>query len=253
MTTTADPVEIRRALGVLLEPGSVTELRVPHAGREGTVSGYFSDHDALAREAARWSGKAPGVYVTLNPVLPALLARAANRVRTRAEQTTSDRDILRRRWLPIDFDPVRPAGISATEAEHGAALMAAQVVRGDLGAAGWPVPLFADSGNGGHLEYCVDLPNDDAATLLLRRCHAALALRFDDDTVRVDVTTFNAARIWKVYGTLAAKGDPTPDRPHRLARLLEVPPTVAVVFARAARRARSHRSGSAARPRPERA
>jgi hypothetical protein len=121
VTTTADPVEIRRALGVLLEPGATAELRVLHAGRDGTVSGYFNDHDALTREAARWSGKAPGIYVTLNPVLPALFARAANRVRPRAEQTTSDRDILRRRWLPIDFDPVRPAGISSTEAEHGAA------------------------------------------------------------------------------------------------------------------------------------
>ena len=32
---------------------------------------------------------------------------------------------------------------------------------------------------------------------------------------------FNPARIWKLYGTLAAKGDPTPERPHRLSRLVE--------------------------------
>ena len=40
----------------------------------------------------------------------------------RAKQTTSDHDILRRRFLPLDFDAVRPSGISSTEAEHEAAL-----------------------------------------------------------------------------------------------------------------------------------
>ena len=51
----------------------------------------------------------------------------------------------------------------------------------------------------------------------------ALAYRFDTDQVKVDTTVANAARISKVYGTLAAKGDSTKDRPHRLARILEAP------------------------------
>jgi hypothetical protein len=228
-TASADLAEIRRALAVQLEPGSVAELRVLHAGRDGTVSGYYDDHDALARDAVRWSGRAPGVYVTLNPVVPAFLARAMNRVRLRAAQTTSDREVLRRRWLPIDFDPVRPSGISSTEAEHDAALITAQAVRAELREAEWPDPLFADSGNGAHLLYRIDLPNDAASTALLKRCLESLALRFDDEVVRVDLRTFNAARIWKVYGTLAAKGDATTDRPHRLARLLDAPASLKVV------------------------
>jgi hypothetical protein len=52
---------------------------------------------------------------------------------------------------------------------------------------------------------------------------------YSDDVVSVDLTTFNAARIWKVYGTLACKGDTLPDRPHRLARLFDVPSVVDVV------------------------
>ncbi len=46
-----------------------------------------------------------GIYVTLNAVNPALLARRANRVKmrlTRSDSTTSDADILRRRWLPLE-------------------------------------------------------------------------------------------------------------------------------------------------------
>ena len=50
-----------------------------------------------------------------------------------------------------------------------------------------------------------------------------------DDRVKVDRTTYNAARIWKLYGTLVCKGDSTPDRPHRLARWLEVPAPLEIV------------------------
>ena len=39
----------------------------------------------------------------------------------------------------------------------------------------------------------------------------------------VDLKVFNAARIWKLYGTKACKGDNTTERPHRLAKLLAVP------------------------------
>src|SRR5207253_3103309 len=94
---------------------------------------------------------------------------------------------------------------------------------------GWPAPVAADSGNGGHRLYAIDLPNDDASRTLLQRCLEALALYFSDSEVKIDVGVFNAARIWKVYGTLACKGDNLPERPHRLARLLDVPTPVEVV------------------------
>ena len=75
-----------------------------------------------------------GVYVTLNPVNPALLARASNRLRTvgRNDALTSDADITKRRWLPIDLDPVRPSGISSTDQEHLLAVERAFQVRETL-------------------------------------------------------------------------------------------------------------------------
>ncbi len=57
----------------------------------------------------------------------------------------------------------------------------------------------------------------------------ALHLRYSDLAVEVDRTTFNAARISKLYGTLAAKGDSTAERPHRMSALLEVPDEIGVV------------------------
>jgi hypothetical protein len=85
------------------------------------------------------------------------------------------------------------------------------------------MPLEADSSNGAHLLYRVDLPNDKCAAGLLQRCLQALAFQFSNEEVAVDLTTYNAARICKLYGTLSCKGDSTPDRPHRLSRLLVTP------------------------------
>src|SRR5438105_4918114 len=76
-----DPNEIRRALQLLFQRGDIVELRVPKAGRDGTISGYFDNADLLLTSALNIDGKAAATYVTLNPVDPALLARSANRVR----------------------------------------------------------------------------------------------------------------------------------------------------------------------------
>jgi hypothetical protein len=218
-------------LRVLLEPGSTVELRVPKAGRARVISGYFNDPAAMARAAARLDGRHPGVYFTANPVTPALLARASNRVVEHAELTTGDHDVARRRWLPIDLDPVRPAGVSATDSEHQAALAKAGEIAAFLAGQGWPAPVLADSGNGAYVLVRVDLPNDEVSRELLHRCLEALALRFDDQAVHVDTTMFNAARIIRVPGTRNAKGDSTGDRPHRVARLLEVPDPLEAVTA----------------------
>jgi P4 family phage/plasmid primase-like protien len=224
----ADPRQIAKALKVLFEPGTLVELRAPGTAK-ATVSGYFTKIPQLAQAAAKWSGEAPGVYVTLNPVNPALVARSNNRVTEYAKHTTGDADIIKRQWLPIDLDAIRPAGISATDEEHICALERAEKVRDHLLALGWPDPVLADSGNGAHLLYRIDLPNDDASRLLIQRCLESLDVLFTDDRVRVDQTTSNAARIWKLYGTVAAKGDSLPERPHRRAKLLDVPKTLKVL------------------------
>jgi hypothetical protein len=86
---------------------------------------------------------------------------------------------------------------------------------------GWPDPVVVDSGNGYHLLHRIDLPAEDGG--LVARCLAALAARFDSDRAKIDQAVHNPARLCKIPGTVARKGDSMPDRPHRRARLLESP------------------------------
>lgn len=237
----SDPyMETFNALQLLAPAGGVFEVR---ALGDRTASGYFdADHleqAAKAIEALDAAGTYSGIYVTLNPVNPALLSRRSNRIETRLglkEATTADADIIRRLWFPVDIDPVRPSGISSSDAEHAAALEVAGNMAGFLSEFfGFPAPVCGDSGNGGHLLYRIDLPDDDESRSLIERCLKALGAAFDRSPtedrpgVEIDQTTFNAARIWKLYGTVARKGDNTSERPHRRARIIEAPEVIEVV------------------------
>lgn len=220
--------EIIRTLELLCEPGSVVEVRIPAGNR--IKSGYYNDFYKLASDVSRINGKET-IYITANPVDSALLARSANKLKDYAKNTTCDNDIIKRRWFLIDCDFKRPAGISASEVEHKAALERTQQVRNWLRERGWPEGLFADSGNGGHALYRIDLPNDDKSRVLIDKCLKALDFLFSDGDsgVVIDTTVYNAARIWKLYGTVSCKGDNIPERPHRKSRLLDVPNNIDIV------------------------
>ena len=223
---------IARAISILAEPGQVVELRA--LADTAIHSGYFNDYAACARfaEVLDCDPSVHGCYVTLNMVNPALLARRANRIKmhlSRSDTTTSDADILRRRWLPIDIDPVRPSGVSSTDAEHELARAKAEEIAGWLSQFGFPEPVTGDSGNGAHLLYRIDLPNDELSTKLVKSVLGILDLLFSDTAVSVDMANYNAGRIWKLYGTVAKKGDHIPERPHRRSRIISVPDRVDVV------------------------
>jgi hypothetical protein len=206
-------------------PGNVLEIRVLKAGRWKTVSGYFNDLESLVRAVAPYAGKpeVSGIYFTLNQCDRALFARAANILKPYAEVTTSDADIVRRLALGIDFDPKRPSKISSTQAEHTAAIRQARQCREWLSAMGWPDPIVADSGNGGHLVYGLDLPNDEETKQMIEKVRAAIDLYHSTPEILIDTGVFNASRIWKLYGTMARKGSDIPERPHRLSAVIEAP------------------------------
>ncbi len=224
------------SIKLLFQPDDVIEIRALEVGQDNvrqgyTHAGYFNveNYQALARAIRSVDGRAAGVYVVLNRLNPELLARAVNCLKSGIKHTTTDADIIERRWLYVDIDPVRPAGISSTEAEHGAALDCSATIRRFLELRGWPEPIVADSANGAHLLYRLpELPLDRAGDLV-KRCTLALSARFTNSEVLIDQKTCNAARICKLYGTLVRKGDSILVRPHRRSCILTAPACLAAV------------------------
>lgn len=219
---------IHDALKVLCEPGHVYEVRafdVPQGSYQSKESGYFDDLNAMAEACEQLTNRgARAVYFTPNPVHADLLARARNRIITaRRGLLTSDEDIDHRRWLLVDIDPVRASGISSTYEEHESALALALAIRNKMLARGWPRPVFGDSGNGAHLMWRIDLENTSESTALVQQVLQKLSVLFGTASLSVDQTVHNSARIWKVPGTWARKGDATAERPHRQACVVDAP------------------------------
>ncbi len=225
------PEAVVQWLRPMVEPGSIVELRIlGHVDNPkypaSVWAGYFdTDHlDNLAKIALANTKKSEGVYVTIRPLVPDMLSLANNQVKRKPKTTATDEHVIRRVGLVFDADPKRkPSGISSTDQEKALAWERIIALRDDLDARGFPAPILADSGNGYHLRYRVDLPADDGG--LIERVSKAVDHLHSDDRVEMDPKLFNASRIIKLYGTMSRKGDSTTNRPHRWNCVLEGPTT----------------------------
>lgn len=236
-----------RWLRHLIDPDQVVELRAlrVHDGKgkdagggSGSIwAGTFRGDELheLARAALAYSGHCQGVYYTLNPLRPSRFVRQAPRMRRAGfNELAHDADVLERRWLLVDIDPVKPAAHkhdSATDAEKAATLDLAMEVRAYLTAEGCGLPVVSDSGNGHHLLYRLLEPlpvdpkklpvgDDDPVRLVLHHLADKWA---GDGRGTIDTAVFNPGRIVKFPGTLSCKGSGEGDRPHRRAMVVEVP------------------------------
>jgi hypothetical protein len=207
-----DRTEIRRALSLLIAPGDRHELRALPSGACRIVSG--DDLDSATDAADELCDQQ--VYWCLNPIRPD--ADRANK-----------KTVLRRRWFLVDVDTIRPKDVSATEDEKAKCYETAASISFHLLDRGWPAPLIVDSGNGWHLLYRIELPNEPMSQQLLKAALYELGQKFDSEFAIVDRSTHDAPRISKLPGTLARKGPDTPDRPHRMSRITYEPDRLEVV------------------------
>jgi replicative DNA helicase len=236
--------EVERTISLLHPPGRVFEIRVLNchvrSGKPFNAAGYFKDARRGAIAALKAEYKKPdGIYLLLNEPDPLCYARAPDKIIDYQDTTTSDNDIIRRRWLFIDCDPDRPKGVPSTDEQ----LASAARLAGDCKLLlhedfSWPDPIEACSGNGHYLLYATDLPNDEASKTLVAIVLKALATRTGDMSVpvgwpasHIDLKTFNAARIMRLLGTDNCKGHSIPGQPHRRSGLTAVPPVVQGVTA----------------------
>lgn len=221
--THPDRALVRTFLETVTSPDAPFEVRVlntryggPANLRSRSYSGFFDCIDPAVEAVCRITGSdAAGVYVTLNPLANYVLNWNHNAL-SPAATSAGDDDVLRLRFLYLDFDPVRPRCTCATSTEHRAAkIRANEVAHVLMTEYGFPLPAWAgSSGSGTTALWRIDLPPEDRA--LIVRVLSALAARHSDDGVKIDTGVHNPARLVRIAGTLNAKSaTPQPDRPWR--------------------------------------
>ena len=105
----------------------------------------------------------------------------------------------------------------------------AELIQNWLAVRGWPDPYLVQSGNGYHLYYLTDgdaIEAGSANSLLRKALLRALAQKFDNSHSQVDQGVYNNARITKIIGTLARKGQCSEGRPYRTVELISAPPII---------------------------
>lgn len=184
-------------LQTMLARNTRLELRAIKSGK--VLTGIFNDYRLLRNAIAGVERNGYDSYITLNP-----FSNLANNEMAQG-QAVSDRDITGVWALPFDLDPVRETGTASTEEQCEQAMDRADAVWCFLQKRGWCCPVIAFSGNGYHLHYYVDMPNNDRTKETLKKLYLGLQLRFSDDLVKFDVSVRNAARIYRLYGTTNQK------------------------------------------------
>jgi hypothetical protein len=195
-------------------PAGITPSRPPITKhfRAKAYSSVDACKAAFEVEAMHLNDVGYNIYFMMNPIASSFNGSAAK-----------DGDISHRNLLLIDIDRAEMKKEPATDAEVEAAGLLAEIVMAHLDhlGVGWPDPIRVMSGNGHHLYYALpDTPNDEDAKLIVQSLLKGLSAKFDNETVKIDTSVFNASRITKVVGTIARKGIESEGRPYRMARVL---------------------------------
>lgn len=227
MKRTMNESDIRCWYDVFKDNNELVEIRILDPETRKTYSGYFTNIEDILREVSRYDRS--NIYFTLNVINPACYGREQkDKISTRPKSTTSDSDIIARKWCLIDIDCEKPSDTNSTDEEKEAAKQVVNSVYKFLRDEGFEPPVICDSANGWHLLYKQAMRATPENTEIMKRFLQVLDMYFSTDKVKIDVSTFNNSRICKLYGTVSRKGSDTIDRPQRLSGFVRVPREVRV-------------------------
>lgn len=205
----------------------LVEIRILDPETKRSYSGYFTDIETILREIKRY--EKCNLYFTLNVIDPACYSREQHdRISTRPKSTTSDMEILGRKWCLIDVDCEKPSDTNSTDAEKELAKGVVNEVYKFLRDEGFEKPIICDSANGYHLLYKQAMISNPQNTETMKNFLKVLDMYFSTDKVKIDCTTFNPSRICKLYGVISRKGSDTKERPQRESKILRVPQEVKI-------------------------
>lgn len=218
---------IRQWYDVFKDNNELVEIRILDPETRKTYSGYFTNIEDILREVSRYDRS--NIYFTLNVINPACYGREQkDKISTRPKSTTSDSDIIARKWCLIDIDCEKPSDTNSTDEEKEAAKQVVNSVYKFLRDEGFEPPVICDSANGWHLLYKQAMRATTENTEIMKKFLQVLDMYFSTDKVKIDISTFNNSRICKLYGTVSRKGSDTVDRPQRLSGFVRVPREVRV-------------------------
>lgn len=218
---------LRQWYEVFKDNHELVEIRILDPETKRSYSGYFTDIETLLREIKRY--EKCNLYFTLNVIDPACYSREQHdRISTRPKSTTSDMEILGRKWCLIDVDCEKPSDTNSTDAEKELAKVVVNEVYKFLRDEGFEKPIICDSANGYHLLYKQAMISNPQNTETMKNFLKVLDMYFSTDKVKIDCTTFNPSRICKLYGVISRKGSDTKERPQRESKILRVPQEVKI-------------------------
>ena len=145
--------QIKRWWKIFHVEGSPMGIRILANDKKATFSGYYMGIDKLIKDVEPHDRRPEQIYFVLNQLHEGCYSREQRERLIPVKTTTSDNDIIMRRWLLVDTDPVRPQGISSTDEELKKAHDKALAIFKYLKENGFPEPVAALSGNGYHLLY----------------------------------------------------------------------------------------------------
>lgn len=190
-----------------------------------TYSGYYRNIENIIRDIEPLSER-PNMqmYFVMNKISDDCYERPqCERMIEKPKNTTTDQNIEGRKWIMLDFDTERAAGVGGTDEQWQEARAVALKVYEFLKAQGFYDPIVTHSGNGVHIYIRVNLANNDDNKKLIERFLHAMSMMFSDEKVKIDLAVANAARITKLVGTMAKKGTNTANRPWRMSKYLHIP------------------------------
>lgn len=203
----------------------LVEIRILDPNTKRSYSGYFTDVDTILREIKPY--EMCNIYFTLNIINEACYSREQHdRISTRPKSTTSDAEIIARKWCLIDIDCEKPADTNSSDEEKKLAQEVVNNVYKFLRDEGFEQPVICDSANGYHLLYKQAMLSNDKNTETMKKFLKVLDMYFSTDKVKIDCSTFNPSRICKLYGVISRKGANTAERPQRESKILRVPKEV---------------------------
>lgn len=218
---------IRQWFDVFKDNHELVEIRIIDPTMKRTYSGYFSDIETLLREIQRY--QACNIYFTLNVIDPACYSREQrDKIVTKVKSTTSDGEIIGRKWCLIDVDCEKPSDTNSSDEEKELAKEVVNNVYKFLRNEGFEKPIICDSANGYHILLKQAMKTSPENTETMKKFLQVLDMYFSTDKVKIDCSTFNNSRICKLYGTYSRKGADTPERPQRCSSILRVPSEVKV-------------------------